>query len=217
VQLFEGRDATQPINPARAQGYKILCHLSSTMFRCPPKDARVFVAIARGQEQTPGAGIIFASVGPTSGLTVSLQKDRAVLDFGPDTHVAICGKSVAITSPGGEFVSVGTPRSGGPPGVTIQAKDGSGIVAQEGTLGLFVAQGGDAKAVMQFTPTQIQCFIKSGGYYHVDADGFFCTGNSCWMSGGANYIGSAPTIVTPALYGPTGIAGVASTSVFISP
>lgn len=108
VQLYEGRDITKPLNPKRAQGYKILCHLSGGLFRIPPKDTRVFVAIPKGMMNAPGAGVIFATIEKSP--AAQFAKDRVVMDFGPDTHVLIKGKSISMQDPAGRFIMVGTPR-----------------------------------------------------------------------------------------------------------
>lgn len=212
VQLFEGRDVTKPINPKRAQGHKIICHISSGLFRVPKPDTRVFVAIPKGMEQTPGAGVIFAAIekSPTS----QFAKDRAVMDFGEDVHVVLRGKSVSMQSPDNEFISVGTPRSGGTSGLTFQAKDGSGGVIQEGVVGWFVAKDGAAKTIIQMTPDKIECCSTDGGYMKIDKD-FYTLGQSSWVVGGAVYIGKAVAPTSFALYGTTA-SPTPSTSVFIS-
>lgn len=215
VQLYEGRDKTKSLNPQRAQGHKIICQISSGLFRIPKPDTRVYVAIPRGMDHVPGAGVIFAAVEKSP--PTQFNGDRAVLDFGSDTHVVIRGKSVSLQDPSNRFLSVGTPRSGGKAGLTFQAADGSGGVIQEGVVAWFVAKDKDAKTVFQMTPDKVECQSKSGGYWRVNSDGFYTLGQSCWVVGGAVYLGKAPTVATPALQGETGIAGVASASVFVSP
>lgn len=214
VQLYEGRDITKPINPDRAQGHKIICHLSGGLFRIPKPNTRVFVACPKGMEHVPGAGVIFATVEPSP--STQFNNDRAVMDFGDDVHVVIKGKSVALQDPENRFLSVGTPRAGGDPGLIFQAADGSGGIIQEGVVGWFVAENGTTKTIFQMTPSKVECTSTTGGYWKID-DSFYCLGSSAFVVGGAVYLGKAPTVVTPALYGLTGIAGVASTSVFISP
>lgn len=215
VQLFEGRDITaEPLNPNRAQGHKLICHLSGGLFHIPKKDTRVFVAVPDGMDHVPGAGVIFATIEKSP--VDQFAGDRSVLDFGDDRHVVIKGKSVSIQSPDNEFISVGTPRSGGKSGLTLQAKDGSGGVIQEGCVAWFVAEGGTAKTIIQMTPEKIECTSTAGGYWKIDKD-FYCLGSSAFVVGGAVYLGKAPTVLNMALWGITGIAGVASPSVFISP
>jgi hypothetical protein len=214
VQLFEGRDFTKPLNPDRAQGHKIICHLSGGLFRIPKKDTLVHVSIPKGMEHVVGAGVIFATIerSPSS----QFAQDRAVMDFGDDTHLIIKGKSVSLQDPDNRFLTVGTPRSGGAAGLTFQAKDGTGGIIQEGVVGWFVSQDGAAKTILQMTPSKVECTSTSGGYWKVDAD-FYSLGSSVYAIGGAVYLGRAPTVANMALWGPTGIAGVASPSVYISP
>lgn len=214
VQLFEGRDYTQPINPNRAQGHKIVCHLSGGLFRIPKKDTRVFVAVPKGMSHIVGAGVIFATIEKSP--TTQFAEDRAVVDYGDDVHVVIKGKSVALQSPDNEFISVGTPRSGGKAGLTFQASDGTGGVIQTGCVGWFVAEGGTAKTIIQMTPTKIECTTTEGGYWKVDKD-FYCLGTNVYAIGGAVYLGKAPTLANPVLWGLTGPSGAPSTSVFVSP
>jgi hypothetical protein len=215
VQLFRGRDPTKPLSKTRAQGMKILCHLSGGLFRIPQKDTRVYVAIPKGMERLPGAGVIFATVEKSS-PDGRLDKDRAVLDFGDEMHLVIKAKSVAIGDTAGNFIAAGAPRSGGPSGLTFQASDGTGGVIQEGVVSWFVASGGLAKSIIQMTPSKIECMHADGGCWIVDKD-YYCLGTHATVQGGAVYLGAAPTVANFALWGVTGIAGVASPSVLISP
>lgn len=213
VQVYDGRDTTAKFDPSRAQGHKIICHLSSGLLRVPKPGTRVYVACPKGMENVPGAGVIFAAVEKTP---AQFKTDRAVMDFGDDVHVVIRGKSVSLQDPDNRFLSVGTPRSGGAPGLTFQAEDGSGGVIQKGVVGWFVAKDGTAQTIFQMTTDEVACTTTKGGYWKVDKD-FYSLGSSCYVVGGAVYLGKAPTAVNFALWGPTGIAGVASPSVFISP
>lgn len=127
VQLFEGRDLTRPLNPNRAQGYKLACHLSGHITRTPPKNTRVYVAVPKGMEHVDGAGVIFATIekrpreagnlnvdetcirGPEgSGSSVVFKKDGSisiVSGVGSNT-VTLTVKPTGITfaSPYGSFV-----------------------------------------------------------------------------------------------------------------
>ena len=163
VQLFRGRDFTKPLTD-RAQGVRILCHINSMYgARIPDKDTRCYVAIPQGMDNVPGAGVIIGTVEKSTPKD-QLATDRIVTDYGPNTHVVIKAKSVSIQSYDNEFVSVGTPRSGGTSGVTIQAKDGSGGVVQSGVVSWFVASAGDAKSLMQMTPTSVEIMQKDCGF-----------------------------------------------------
>lgn len=82
VQLFEGRDPTTPLSN-RAQGTRILCHLTSGMVRIPPKDARCYVIIPAGMEQAPGAGLIVGVVEPTPNRAGNVKPDEKII-VGPE-------------------------------------------------------------------------------------------------------------------------------------
>ena len=195
------------------RGQQVLCSLNSLAgHRIPRLGARVLVAIPFEMSEAAGVGVIIAA---TEDDPERLEEDRRVLDYSGE-HVIIRGKSVAIESEQNEFVAVGEPRTGGTSGVTIQAQDGSGAVWQVGVASLFVAQDGDAKSVLQMTPSAIECMCKAGSMWKLDA-GFYTLGETCTVAGGAVYLGRVPTPTTPAVYGPLGITGVGSTSVFVSP
>lgn len=213
VQLFEGRDITKPLNPKRAQGHKIICHLSGGLFRIPKPDTRVFIAMPKGMEHVPGAGVIFATVekSPTTQFTA----DRAVLDFGADVHVVIKGKSVTMQDPDFRFVSVGTPRSGGTPGVQVHLPDGTGAAWQDGAYACFVQAG----MLMQMKPDAFEVWQGTGAtgtFLKMGGGEFWTYGPVNKVQGSGVYLGKLPTVDNTALWGPTGIAGVASPSVFIS-
>lgn len=80
VQLFEGRDNTKPLNPTRAQGHKLICHLSGMLgTRIPPKDTRVFVAVPSGMENVPGAGVIFATIEKLPRKAGNVKTDEVIV------------------------------------------------------------------------------------------------------------------------------------------
>lgn len=219
VQLFRGRDTTKSINPTRAQGYKILCQISGGLFRVPAKDTRVLIAIPAGMETTPGAGVIVATIEPNP--TSQFQNDRAVLDFGPTTHLTIRAKSVSLqdTQSPANWMCVGTPYVGGAAGIVMQAADGSGLVLQPGVASMFAStspSNPQAGTILQMTPTQIDMRVQGGAMMSMNASQYFTYAPTNIMRGFC-YVGmTPPTVATPALYGLTGIAGVASTSVFLS-
>jgi hypothetical protein len=214
VQLYEGKDPSVPTNPERAQGHKIICQISDSVFRVPKRDTRCYVALPHGMEQTPGAGVIIACV--SKNPTVQFGKDRSVLNLGDDQHVVIRGKSISLHAFNNDFVSVGEPRSGGASGITLSGHDGSGVVIQEDVVGIFTAKNGECKTMIQVTSDQISIKCQSTAMMLNDQN-FYVLSTSCTLQGGAVYLGKLPTAANMALWGPTGIAGVASPSVFISP
>lgn len=151
-------------------GYEIWARLSGGLFRIPPKGTLVYLLIPHGMQTSPGAAMIIATAedDPTR-----LEEDRIVIDYG-DTHVIHRAKSHVLESTGGEWIGVGEPRSGGTPGVTIQARDGSGAVFQEGVASMFVAQGGDAKTLIQMTPSKVEILQKvsvvASNIFRMDGD-----------------------------------------------
>ncbi len=215
VQLFRGRDITKPIKKGIAQGHKMLCNISGGLFRIPPKGTRVYVAVPTGYENSPGAGVIFATVEKSP--TVQFEQDRVVLNFGEDCHVMIKAKSITMSDFASRFIAVGTPRSAGVPGVMMHDETGSGICVQSGTVGAWSADGGAMKVVMQLSPTKGEIYNSAGSFVRLDGNKFSCFGSTCQVVGGGVYLGKAATALNMALWGPTGIAGVASPSVFISP
>jgi hypothetical protein len=165
-------------------------------------------------EHVVGAGVIIATVEPSP--FEQFAKNRVVIDYGKDTHVLIKGKSVSLQDPDNRFISVGAPQSGGKPGLTFQEADGSGGVIQKGCVAWFVAKDGEAATTFQLTDTEVSCVTTTGDFWKIDKD-FYCLGERAFMVGGAVYLGKAPTVASPILWGVTGIAGIASTCVFVSP
>lgn len=213
VQLFSGRDTTKDLSPTRAQGYKIVCHIPDGTFRIPPKDARCYVLLPEGMEDVPGAGIIIATVSPSP--TTQFAKDRVVIDYGPNTHVVIKGKSVSMQDPAFRFISVGTPRSGGAPGVQVHLPDGTGAVWQAGSFGTFC--GPDC--MMQMTTSAFEVWQGSGAnstFLLMKGGEFWTYGPVNKVQGAGVYLGKAPLALNTALYGASGLAAAPSPSVFIS-
>jgi len=214
VQLFSGRDITAPLNPTRAQGKKIICQIPSGMYRIPKKDERCYVLIPKGMEAVDGAGLIIATVGKSP--TTQFAADRAVLNFGDDVHVVIKGKSISLQDPDFRFVSVGSPRSGGTPGVQVHLPDGTGAVWQDSSVGIFCK----ADTLVQMTPSKYEVWQGTGSsrtFLTMGSGVFHTFGQTNKVQGSGVYLGAAPTLATPVLYGPTGIAGLPSTGVFVSP
>lgn len=197
VTVFRGRSPGEPVKKGVAQGHKIRCHISSLSgARIPPRGTRVLVAIPFGMEQLVGAGVIIATIEKTA-TKDQLQKNRVVIDYGPDTHVVIKGKSVSLSDHDDRFLTVGTPRVGGDAGLIFQAADGSGGLIKEGIVSWFVAESGDAKSVIKLSTSGVELVQKSTGFVRLK------NGEVCVTSSGkANYIASSTFIgVSPLLAG----------------
>lgn len=219
VQLFEGRDHTKTLNPDRAQGQRIICHLSGGMFRIPPKDTRVLVAIPNGMDHVVGAGLIIASYerSPTN----QFSNTRAKMDFGPDVDLVIKARSVTVTDYENQQVSL-SPEGG------VQAfdKDGAGIQFKSGACysvsekcNIVVQTGGTVSACLKMTPLEASlmggagCMIKNKLGTTTIASGI-CSIDSylCQIGKGATINTQAAVINTPV----TGSTPQPSNKVFIA-
>ncbi len=78
VQLFRDRDITKPQTPGIGQGHKLLCHLSSSIGRIPPKHTRVLVAIPNRMAQSHSSTVIAVI---EKNRIEQLETGRAVLDY----------------------------------------------------------------------------------------------------------------------------------------
>jgi hypothetical protein len=198
------------------RGQRVLCRLSGLVgTRIPKPNTPVLIATPFEMSDGVGVGVIIATL---ENDPERLEDDRRVLDF-PGEHVIIRGKSVTIESEDSEFVAVGTPRSGGTSGVTIQAKDGSGAIWQVGVASMFVAKDGDAKSVLQMTPERAELIQKASGFMRLGGGEIvvLSKGKAAYIAGNT-YIGSATMPVPPlgaVAHGPQ--PGAVSTTVFVSP
>lgn len=218
VTLYRGKDPDVRPKAGVAHGQKIICHISDALSRIPPKGARCYVIIPHGMEDAVGAGCIVACVSKSP--TVQFDANRVVMDFGPDTHVIIKGKSVTLSdheNPG-RFMAVGTPKSGGAAGVQIRLGDGTGAVWQDGACGLFVAQNGETKTLVQATPSKFEVW-QGSGVIKLAGDEFTALAPTCKVQGNVFLGKGVPAGLVgtgTALYGATGASAVPSPSVFLS-
>jgi len=150
--------------------------------------------------------------------TVQFELDRVVMDFGPNVHVVVRGRSVSMADPDNRFITVGTPRSGGAPGLTFQAADGSGGVVQEGVVSWFAAKSGTANTILQFTPSAAEVRQADGGGTMLKLSEGTChtLGKVNKVQGAGVYLGANPTETNTVIYGQSGQTGVPSLSVFVS-
>lgn len=210
VQTYAGRVRGEPITPGVAAGHQYLAQIAGPMWRIPRKGERCILAIPSGMEETAGAAVILAFFGKAPSDQYS--KTRAKLDYGEDYDLVIKARSITISDYDNRFLAIG-PDSG----IVVQDKDGSGVIVKDGAIAIFTSDGSAMKSLVQLTNDDINLCVLGGSLLQLDASKATLFGLSVYCQGGGVYLGAAPTALTTALHGATGIAGVASTSVFISP
>lgn len=228
VQLFKGKPTNVAPKPGQAQGHKIMAQVTGPLYLPPPKGQVVLVAFPEGHIEAPGAGVIMCWLGKSPAQ--QFNKTRAMIDMGPNIDLVFKARSVTLTDYGDNndgaqprIICIGPPPTGGQPGIMFQDETGSGGIIQRGTVGWFSATGSppDAKSVMQMTATEFSMLQKEPGgkisFVRMKGGNINTFGTANQMIGGGCYIGAAPTAVNFALWGPTGVSGAASPSVFLSP
>lgn len=213
VQLYRGRDHTKKPKPGVADGHRLLAHISSSIGRIPPKGTRVYVAIPKGYEDSPGAAVIIASVEKNNADQLSQQ--RAVLDYGSQ-KLHIKAETITLQANDGCYISMGKDL-----GVLAQDKDGNMFQMLNGdvfintteSINLSAGSGGELGGVA-ISPTETQILCQTNIISMTPTLGNWYGASSLAFIGGSVALGRAPS--QPALYGITGVAGVASTSVFVS-
>ncbi len=216
VTLNAGKGAGTPVE-GQAHGLQILCQSLGPLYFIPPNGTSVIVCFPEGEMDSIGAGFILGSTGQSP--SIQFKGTRAVLDFGPNVDVIFKGKSVTISDHAApaRFVQVGPPPQGGPAGISMCDEKGGGMTVQAGVVALFASDGsGDAKTLIQITQDSFQAWQKDGSLLILDGGDAKMMGTNCYVTAAGVYLGAAPTIANFALWGVTGIAGVASPSVYIS-
>lgn len=209
VQLYTGRLNGTPIKPGVAQGMQVLAQLSGPLWRIPRLGERCLVALPGGLSD-PGGAVIIGWLAATPATQFS--PTRSKIDLGNDTDLFIKAKSITISDYDNRFIAIGPAN-----GVVMQDKDGSGVVIKDGNIAIFSQQGGAIKTILQLTPADINALVNGGSLLQLTATKATLFGVSVYCQGGGVYVGAVPTAATPALWGLAGPAGVASTSVFVSP
>jgi hypothetical protein len=209
VTLFRGRDpATSPPAAGVADGHRVLAQLGAGLFWVPPKGSRVMVGFPSAFATSPGAAFVVSvqATSPSNQFGLS----RAKLDVGPDQDLVLKGKSVTISDYQNRFLHVG------PDGVMLQDEAGNGVVMKNGAVMIYVADGGDAKTVVQLTKDELSLLQKSAGFLKLKGQNatLFANGSASVVAGSV-MLGAAATAATPALVGVP--PGVPSTCVFVSP
>lgn len=218
VQLYRGKRPTDELKATVGQGSQMLCHIAAGLYRIPKKGERCYVALPAGYENMDGVGVIFAVVSKSP--FDQFSKTRVKMDFGDDTDLVIKAKTVTISDYNDDYMAI-SPVGG----FKTATKDG-GLVQLKGTKltsiassGFFFLVGNNGQpmtAGMVLDPSQAAVF-SNGGMLKINSSGNGTwIGGSISVAGGSVMLGAAATVANPALWGVTGIAGIASTSVFIS-
>lgn len=208
VTLVRGRHPSTPLTPDVAQGHQVLCRIGGGLFRIPKKGTPVMVGFPTAFAGHPGAGVIVCTT--EASPDIQFNDTKAKFDVGPDTDFVIKAKSVTISDYDNRFLHVG------PDGVMLQDEAGNGVIMKKGAIMIFVADGGDAKTVVQVTPKELSLVQKDSGFVKLTGGNatLFASGSVALV--GANVaVGAQATAATPALCGSP--PGTPSKSVFISP
>ncbi len=213
VQLYSGRDTTEPLIPHRAQGMKIVCQLSGQLYRIPPVGTRVIVAAPYGLDGA-GNGVIIATqeLSPNATNSVALKASRVSMDF-PGQDLVISAKSVTIRDYENDFVSVGK-------GVTVQSSNGSGMLVKNTAIAMFLSDGsvggGAATSTIMMDTTGIKLVNGTSSFVTLSDGGFHAFGISATLQGAATYVGATPTAVTAAANGTATVTAVAAIATYIA-
>lgn len=219
VQLFKGRDPTTPPKPRVAQGHRVLVALGDGFFRIPPKGSECIVAFPGGDVQTPGAGILLATIPRPRERTVygHLEDEEACLHAG-----SADGSNPArvVTKKDGAIVLM-TEADDGQTIYLRVAKDALRFVAPWGTL-RFDATGFHVK-------TQWEARLDLGGagglpggltsYATLAASTVKLDGVALLGPSGSNYesVACLPFAGFPPLGGPVPLVPPMAPLIFLSP
>ncbi len=210
VQLFRGRDITKPLKDGIGQGVRLLCHISSGIFRIPKKGMRVYVAVPVGMEAKAGAGVIIATI--EKNPIEQFDTGRVLMAF-PDDDLIIKARSVTVSDYNDDYIAVspgGGIKAGTFGGGLTQLKNDKFTAVCPGGVYLFAGTTPSAGLVLGSGQAQLWC---GAGMFKINALGL-----GTWLGLGAVInaasvsIGALASPATPASIFP----GMPSTSVFIS-
>lgn len=209
VTLVRGRHPSTPLTPSVAQGLQVLCRIGGGLFRIPPKGTAVMVGFPTAFADHPAAGVIVCTTEASPDIQFSATK--AKFDVGKETDLVIKAKSVTISDYDDRFLHVG------PDGIIMQDENGNGLMLSGGALVVFIADGGDAKTMLQMTKKELSLLQKDTGVVKLTGGNvtIVASGSAGLLAGNVS-LGAGATAATPALVGASP-PGTPSTSVFISP
>lgn len=217
VTLYKGKDPAEPVKNGVAQGHQIACRLKGDGFwRIPKHGEKCVVLFPGGDMQTPGNGVIVAC--PDRNPSVQFKENRAVLDFGPDTDVIIKGRSVTMSdyAEHPNALQVGSVL-GGDDLIKLFTGNGDFISVKAGAIGMAVVLDGDAKSMFVMETDSVAITQKSGGSSSKWKGGAWQTvaSGQILLNGASVGLGAQPSVQI--VIGPSGMAGIGSTSLFGTP
>ncbi|HEU4729977.1 MAG TPA: hypothetical protein VFT22_18900 [Kofleriaceae bacterium] len=213
VQLFRGRDTSEPVKDGVSQGHQILARIGGPIWYIPPKGTQCFVVFPGGFQDTPGIGLLVPAY-PGKSPSIQFSKTRAVLDFGPDMDVVIKGKSVVLSDYNNRYFAVGPTT-----GIKCGDIDASGFCLKGGQWLMYVANAGNATAGLKLAATEASMMLNDGQTQGVTMSGGTVTvlGTTFSAKVAIGYLGKAPTVANTIVAGlPTPGAQLASTSWYVS-
>lgn len=215
VQLFRGRDFTKPLKPGVGQGTKLLCHVSSNLFRVPKKDVKCYVAIPAGMGTSPTSGVIFATVEKSP--IDQFSQNRVAMAF-PDHDLIIKAKSITISDYEDNYLGI-SPELG----VQMADKDGDALNVSDGQItgvatgGVIMVVGGDGQPAKSGLYLVDRSAAVTAGVSMIKLNGITQMGTwigaSVTLYAGNVNLGTGATPATPVTVFP----GIPSSTVFVQP
>lgn len=213
VTLHRGAPPVKKTDEKAANGIQILCKVGGPFYWIPAKGTPVIVLFPDGDTTSPGSGVIACSDGPSPDIQFS--KTGAKLDLGPNQTFHIKAKRITLSDYSNRYITLGDE-----PGIKFSSPDGTGGCIQNGNIQWYAQSGGNVVSILELTSGYINILHNTSTSIGIHMNGTTITtiATTLWECGGMVLLGKGPHLVTnTALWGPTGVAGVASPSVFISP
>lgn len=219
VQLYSGRDYTQPKKDARTQGSRIVARIPSNLSSLPPKGTEVLVAMPNNMATKPGAAVIIAILGRVDSKAaygnmkegemcihpgdadnasrVMFKADKSIILYttdnalptGKGVYLRVAPTALEFYAPWGRLVFDAT---------GFHAVTASGARLDMGGIGGL--------------PSPLDTLAS---YATLSAATVKCEGSVVFLGPADPPVGP-PTVYGPALQGITGLAGLPSTGVYIT-
>jgi hypothetical protein len=187
------------------------CRISQPLNFIPTPGTSVIVAIPAGFGYSPGAAMIIGASGPAP--SNQFDNSKAKLDFGPDYDLVIKARSITLTDYENRYLTLGPTY-----GVKIGDATASGAILKDARWAFYVAEDGDAKAVLELATDKVQILQKDDKQNSILLqDGTLTLAGTtfrCATAGG--YLGVLPSAASPMTYGAS-TASLGSAAWFISP